>query len=152
MSFKYEGDDWEDQIWTYLYEDADGDGRIVLKTAPTASIQMTVLYLGDVEEVEDDTDEIDLPDNVLPEFVELCKYKLLSDYSEKSNIDYERMVQVFSDKARMKQDRIVTNTGIKPYWLGMTNDEAYKYQILRQWVSAGDNITADLAGNYTWYT
>ena len=152
LSFKYEDDDWVDQIWTYLYEDADGDGRIVLKTTPSGSIQMTVLYLGDIEEVEDDTDEIDLPDNVLPEFVELCKYKLLSDYSEKSNIDYERMVQVFSDKARMKQDRAVTNTGIKPYWLGMTNDEAYKYQILRQWVSAGDNITADLAGNYTWYT
>ena len=93
-----------------------------------------------------------MPDSVLPEFVELCKKKLLSDYSQGLNIDYERMVQVYSDKARMKMDRISTNSGIKPYWLGLGTDEAMLYQILRQWVSAGDNVTAGVSGDYTWAT
>jgi len=153
FSFKYEDDAYDTQIWTYIYEDDEGDGRLILKTAPSGAVQMTVLYLGDVEKVDDSTDEIDLPDNVLPEFIELCKFKILSDYSQGNIVDYEKMIQVYSDKARMKQDkRVLTEEGIKPYWLGLTGDKAYKYQILKNHVFSGDNVTADASGNFTWYT
>jgi len=151
LGFKYEGDAWADQVWTYIYEDGDGDGRIVLKSAVTSSIQMTFLYLGDVEAVTDDTDEIDLPDSVLPEFIELCKKKILSDYSQTSVVDYEDMVRFYSDKARMKMDQIVSKGGIQPYWLGLGDtDKAEKYQILDQYVTAGDNVTANVSGDYEW--
>lgn len=152
FEFKYEADGYADQVWTYVYEDTDGDGRIILKTTVTSSIQMTVLYLGDVEKVDDDTDEIDLPDSTLPEFIELCKKKILADYSQDEIVNYEEMVKYYSDKVRMKQDRIITKGGIKPYWLGLVGDEALKYQILDQYVTAGDNVTAGVDGNYTWAT
>ena len=152
FGFKYETDGYADQKWTYVYEDADGDGRIVLKTTVTSSIQMTILYLGDVEKVTDDTDEIDLPDGALPEFIELCKKKILSDYSQEEIVNYEEMVKFYSDKVGMKQDRILTRSGIKPYWLGLTGDEALKYQILENYQTAGDNVTAGVDGNYTWAT
>ncbi len=152
FSLKYEDDGYADIIWTYIYEDADGDGRIVFKDDITSAIQLDIWYLGDIEKVDDGTDEIDLPDNVLPEFMELCRKKILVDYSQNTELNYEQALDHYARKARMKQDkRIMDKQGIRPYWLGLTGDKALLYQIDKQWVSSADNVY--LSGtDYVFYT
>lgn len=152
--FRYEDSDYLNQIWTYIREDADGDGRIVLKTQPTGAIQMDMWYLGDIEPVADATDEIDLPESMLAEFFELVKKKILVDYGKVEYIDYEQAAIFHSEKVYEKKDSklMISDGGVKPYWFGMVGDRASKYDLMKNYVPPADNVTADINGDYQFYT
>ena len=151
FSFKYEDVSWVDQIWTYTTNSLNTGSLIVLKTAPTSAIQLDVWYLGDLSDVTDDSDEIDLPDNLLVEFLELVKKRILADYTDQ-NVEYEKWLDYYAQKARMKtENRMMDQGKLRRSWLGMTGDD-HVYEIDSQWVSAGDNITADINGIYSFYT
>ena len=150
FSFKYEDEDWASQIWTWDI-DSNGNGVIVLKTAPASGVQMDIWYLGDLEDVTDDSDEIDLPDNLLPEYLSLLKKRILADYTDQ-NVEYEKWLDYYAEKARMKtEDRMVDRTRLRRSWLGLTGDD-HKYEIDKQWVSSGDNTYTDDDGIFYFYT
>ncbi len=150
FSFKYEDVSWPDQIWTYT-KDTNGNGVIVLKTAPTSAIQMDLWYLGDLETITDNSDEIDLPDNLLVEFLELTKKRILADYTDQK-VEYEKWISYYAEKARMKtENRMMDRGKLRRSWLGMTGDD-HVFEIDDQWVSSGDNITADINGIFSFYT
>ena len=67
MSFKFEDTTCDDQYYTFIND------RIVLKVAPGDGIQMDIYWLRDVEDIEELTDEIDLPDEIVDDFEELIK-------------------------------------------------------------------------------
>ena len=149
-SFKYMDDGWADQIWSWAL-DSDGNGVIVLKTSPTTGTLLDIWYLGDLENVSDDSDEIDLPDNLLPEFLELLKKRILADYTD-VNVEYEKWLEYYAQKARMKtENRILSRNKLRRSWLGMTGDD-HKYEIDKQWVSSGDNMYTDDDGIFYFYT
>jgi len=149
FSFKYECDSWVDQIWSYT-KDTNGNGVIILKTAPTSGVQMDIWYLGDLEDVSLTTDEIDLPDNLLPEYLELLKKKILADYTD-IQVEYESWLDYYANKARMKtENRMMDRNKLRRSWLGMTGDD-HVYEINEQWVSAADNIYY-AGGKYNFYT
>lgn len=148
-SFMYEDDAWGDQIWSWSL-DSNGNGVIVLKTAPTSGVRMIIEYLGDLEDVTNDSDEIDLPDNLLPEYLELLKKRILADYTDQ-RVEYEKWLDYYSDKARMKTENRMMGNKLRRSWLGMTGDD-HVYEINQQWVSAGDNMYTDVNGIFFFYT
>ena len=150
FSFKYEADAWADMIWTWS-EDDNGQGVIVLKTAPETDALLDIWYLGDLEDVTDASDEIDLPDNLTVEYLELLKKKILADYTDQQ-VEYEKWLDHYANKAIMKtENRMMDRNRLRRSWLGLTGDD-HKYEIDRQYVSPGDNITADVNGIFSFYT
>lgn len=152
--FRFEDANYQTAIWTYIKEDADGDGRIVLKTQPGEGTQLDAWYLGDIEPIADDSDEIDLPESVLMEFFELVKKKVLVDYGKSENLDYEQAVQYYSEKAYSKKESklMISDGGVKPYWFGGVGDRAFKYNVMKNYVSPADNVYTDGSGDYHFYT
>ncbi len=149
-SFLYEDSGAPDQVWTHVYRDASGNGRIVLKTAPTTEIQLDIWYLGDTLDITDASDEIDLPENLTADYAELLRKKILSEYTDQVG-EYEKWLEYYGQKAGMKMNRDILKTGYRRSWLGMSGDDSV-YEIIKQKVSAADNITAGGDGNYTFYT
>ncbi len=149
FSFMYEDDAWVDQIWSWSL-DSNGNGVIVLKTAPATDVRMIIEYLGDLENVTDSSDEIDLPDNLLVEFLELLKKRILADYTDQK-VEYEKWLDYYSGKARMKTENRMMGNKLRRSWLGMTGDD-HVYEINQQWVSAGDNMYTDVNGIFFFYT
>ena len=148
-SFMFEDDDHADQIWSWDLDD-NGNGVIVIKDSPASGTQLDVWYLGDLEDVADDSDEIDLPSNLLVEFLELLKKKILADYSD-TQVEYERWVEYYGEKAFRKSDHHMMDGGLRRSWLGMSGDD-HKYEIVDQWVSSGDNMYTDDDGIFYFYT
>lgn len=149
FSFMYEDDAWVDQIWSWSL-DSNGNGVIVLKTAPATGVRMIIEYLGDLENVTDSSDEIDLPNNLLVEFLELLKKRILADYTDQ-NVEYEKWLDYYAQKARMKTENRMMGNKLRRSWLGMTGDD-HVYEINQQWVSAGDNMYTDVNGIFFFYT
>ncbi len=150
LSVKYHSPSWEDQFWTWLNDD-NNNGRVILKTAPTGGVTLDIWYLGDIENVAIDTDDIDLPGNVMPEFVELVKRRILADYGELDINSYEESLIYFSEKARAKNERHLLDGPADVYWFHQSGDTTV-YDITDQFVSAGDNVFPDIDGNYVFYT
>ena len=140
MSFKYEDGDAASQYYTFVQD------RIVLKVGPTSGIQMDIYYLRDVEEIADNTDEIDLPDEIVDDFEELVKIKLQVDYGNLSNVDYTQYLDFYANKAQRRAHIPKLQGGVRGSWLGMSDDKN-RYEIVDQYISL-DNFITDVNGDY----
>ena len=139
--FRYEDADWKDQRWTFV-EDV-----IVLKNEPGSDdINMDIHYLRQIEYVTNvKTDEVDLPSEVLLDFLDLLKVKLLVDWGDLPPEEYQQRLLYYAQKARQKlPTRAANNYGVFSHWLGRDDT---KYDITDQWVSQ-DSVTVDASGNY----
>jgi len=136
LYFKYESDAWASQQYVYT------EDRVALKTAPGDGVEMDIIYLRKCEDIEDATDEIDLPENVLPEYVELLKARILADYGKSSNSDYESSLRFWSEKANQKTKKhAVNNLGTFRHWF-YQNDDA-KYDITDFWIQEDSFVASD---------
>jgi len=143
FSFKFETSAWKEARYTYIND------RIVFSEAQDAGIQMDIWYLRKCEEVSAGTDEIDLDNSILPEFLELVKVKVLQDYGGMTDIDYENKLQHYGLKARQKiKIHALSDQGIRRSWFEQTGDDTI-YEIVGQWISQ-DNFTTGLDGNLTY--
>jgi hypothetical protein len=123
----------------------------VFRTYPVADTQLDIMYLGDTLDVTDDTDNIDLPQNILPEYLELLRAKILSEYGESPVTDYETLLQYMADKVSMKvQRRPLQEAGMRKYWFNM-EDDGTVYEISHNEVGE-ENVTVDVSGNYIFIT
>lgn len=139
LYFKYEDDGWASQQYTYTQD------RIALKNQPDDGVEMDIRYLRKCEDLEDPTDEVDLPDSVLPEYLELLKARLLADYGKASNMDYESALNYWADKASGKVQRhAVNDLGVLRDWFYQNDD--MKYDITDHWISE-DHFIANASGD-----
>lgn len=140
LYFKYDSYTWEDQKYTYQND------RLALKTAPAEGVEMDIRYLRDCEVMTDITDQVDLPDNVVPEYVELLKVRLRIDYGGLKASNYEEALQFYGDKAGNKvQQHAVKEMKVFRRWMNQTGDDTI-YDITDQWISL-DNFLTDVNGN-----
>jgi len=142
IAFKYEGSDWETQYYSYI------DDRIILKVSPSEGTQMDIKYIRKCEDLVDSTDEVDLPDTVIPEYVELLKKRLLVDYGPATTDSYESALIYYGQKALSKiQMHVVNTTRIRRFWMRQMDDSLY--HIEDHYISL-DNFVSDSNGNYHW--
>jgi len=142
LKFTYESADWADQYYTYT------DDRVALKVAPGDGIDMNIVYLRECEDIADATDEIDLPDSVLPEFLDLLKAKFLADYSKSPSMGYEAALDHYSEKAMGKvMNHAVQSVRITRDWFYQSDD--VRYDITNNWIQT-DHFTT--SGNDLIYT
>ena len=139
LRVKYRNSDYANQYYTFI------EDRIVLKSTPPENTILEVRYLRDIIPVEDPTDEIDLPGNVIIDYEQLLKTKVLVDYGGRKDLDYEAILQVLALKGRNKLNENL-KSGVRPYWFGQQNDD-FLYDITKNYIGI-ENFTADVDGNY----
>ena len=143
-SFKYEGSDWRDQRYSYVND------RIILKDDANG-IDMKIQYLRQCEAVTESADEIDLPDGVLTDFIELLKIRLRMDYGDLKNIDYESALKFYGEKAsRHVPSHALKGEGIRRNWLELDDSDDNLYEIADRFYVGMENFTSDVNGNYTY--
>jgi hypothetical protein len=151
LKFKYEGSDWV----TQKYAVATVAGLpflsvIVLRTTPTAGIQLDIQYLRRCGELTEDTDEVDLPDVALPEYIELVKSKILVDFARQDRLAYERDLEILKSKVMAKLDNPSLYGGkVKRHFGGLSSTADDYYDILHSRLSTDHVIVGD-DGSYTW--
>lgn len=138
LYFKYEADGWATQQYTYT------EDRIALKTAPGSGVEMDIRYLRKCEDIADPTDTVDLPDNVMPEYLELLKKRILADYTNQV-VDYEASLRFWADKASGKvQKHAIGDLGTFRHWFYQNDDS--QYDITDFWISQ-DHFVASADGD-----
>lgn len=139
LSISLHDPDWEDIKWTFL------EDRIALSQTSNG-YKLDILYLGKPESVDALTDEIDLPDEVLEEYMEILEAKILSKFSDNGNIDYQQILDFYGKRARQKAGKnIYYNKGIKRTWFHQKGDD-FVYDIKKNYVSL-ENFTTDINSN-----
>jgi hypothetical protein len=142
-SFKFESSSWQDQRFSYIQD------RIVLKESADGT-DMDIQYLRDCEDVSLDADEIDLPNQVLMDYVNLVEAYLNMKYGEGDAGTYEEALRFYGQKAQMHvQHRAMRDEGVRRSWFDLDTDDN-KYDLSdRYWVGM-ENFTSDASGNYTY--
>lgn len=141
-SFKYESSDCDTQRYSYIND------RIVLKES-ASDIEVDIAYLRDCEDIDVVADEIDLPNGVLQDYVELLKIKFRMDFGKLAEMTYDQALKFYGEKARQHvQPHALEGEGVRRSWLGLDTDDNI-YEIRSQWVGL-ENFTADISGIYTY--
>lgn len=151
--------DFLKRYWARVPKDADGYGRIVLKTEPDGDELLEVWYLRDILVIDgDDTDEIDLPEAALFDFLDLVKLKILVDLGVVAQAEYDAKFNYATRNINARLDRM----GFIPrrprnFWLGLIGgstdypQDEYVYDITKN-EKGQENIVADGLGHYYWIT
>jgi hypothetical protein len=135
--FSYEAADWKDQRFTYI------DDVIVLETAPDDTFQMDIRYLRDTGDLSSVTDEIDLPDQIMSDFIDLVRTLALVRFSDKPQEIYDGELLQKTTKIRMMFTRRGTlpDKGVFKY-SPISTKSGHTYDITDQWVSS-DSVVYD---------
>jgi len=140
LYFGYEAYGWEDQYYSFV-EDV-----VVLKESPDGDIQLDVRYVRDIEKVLDDNGEIDLPDHVLSDYLDLVKEKLKMDLGLQQQQSYHALLSAWAIIMANKTHTLPLKSGTFRYWaLPEQGDD--EYDITDHYVSQ-DSIVADVDGDY----
>jgi len=142
--FYYESSDYADQRYTYI------DDVIVLKTAPSA-VQLDIRYLRDTGDISGPTDEIDLPDNLMSDFIDLVRTLSMIRFGDMPQERYDAELEAKIPMIKMQLPRrgALPDKGVLRYDpSGERND--FKYVITNNWVSA-DSVVYD-GSNYIFIT
>ena len=144
LRIKIKDDDWLDIKWTYLND------RIAFSQGSDGA-ELDILYLGKPEDIEADSDEIDLPVEVEPEYLALLEAKLLNHFaSDNGGTTYQQAIEFYGPRARRKVNKnIYYNQGIKRHWMRQTGDDTI-YDIKSNYISLDNFITS--AGGDLIYT
>lgn len=143
LSFWYEAADWDDQYYSYTAD------RIILKETASSGIQMDIRYLRKCEDLVDPTDEVDLPDEVIPEYMELLKKRLLTDYGTQKVESYESALMFYSSKAYGKMNVRIIEKRLSKTWMGQVGGD--NYDITNNYISL-DNFVSGVDDNYSYIT
>jgi len=141
LYFKYEDAYWKTQRYAFVQD------VIVLKTAPTGTPELDIHYLRDVENLVNDTDEVDLPDELLLDYKELLKYKVKVEFGDLPNAEYLSWLKILANRSRgVVQHMRINNGEIMRNWYPDSLGDR-EYDITDQRVSQ-DSVTADVDGDY----
>jgi hypothetical protein len=159
---KYESGDFTTQKYTVVpvayAEGDDNEGEfysvIVFKITPTsANIQLDILYLRRCHKIlpTADTDQLDLPDKVIPDFLELLKTKIRVDYGNADPLIWDRDLQIKCNSIIGKLDNPDIKKGrVRNYWGVMDTKDDNFYDIVDKRLSE-DHVYTDVNGNFYWY-
>lgn len=146
---------WYDQVYAIVQTAGTPfKSTIVFKTTPTSDdIQLDIYYLRQVLDIEDsDTDEIDLPDSVLSEFMKLMRRKLEVLYGGKEEEYYDLALERAITSAYPKIERILpAGGGTFKHWLGTETGDDGRYDIQHNQASS-DLVQVNEDSTYTWLT
>jgi hypothetical protein len=138
--FKYHDTDFETQYWSHVLD------VIVLKNSPGGQVQLDIHYLRATENLANDTDEVDLPDPLLMDYVDLVKKRLEVEYGEKDNAIYTAYLKEKAKMARKGIHKQPIHPGIMRYWGTYATDDSI-YDITDNWIS-NDSLDIDVSGSY----
>jgi len=121
--------------------------RLIFKNAITEDTQIDLFYLRDVENITiDDAEEVDLPDTVYHEYLDLVKARIMSDYSMDDSMSYQaRLDVIIPQLLRRVAQPVLKNKEVKNTWFG--NDNRY-YEITQRFIGI-ENFVADINGDYS---
>jgi len=139
ISFKYKASTWRTQYYSYTAD------RVVLKVAPSSDTQLYIHYIRDTEDLVDLTDEVDLPDSVVPDFENLIKIRMQIDYGDYKSMTYEGALEFYARKVMAKLPRRNLG-GPRRSWLDSSTDDNL-YEIKKNWIGM-ENFAADVSGDY----
>ena len=137
--FYYEDAAWVDQHWTFVLD------TIVLEDTPGVGVQMDIEYVRDIEEVTDDTDEIDLPEVHQGDFMDLLKMRLKVELADLEEVAYQAYLQTKIRLSPQKTHYRDTGGTWRHWFIPAKGDD--QYDITENWVSQ-DSVTTDVDGNY----
>jgi len=144
------------QIPYAVGDDNEGEyySVIVFKNTPTSDeIRLDIIYLRRCHKIDSDadTDELDLPDKVIPDFLELLKTKIRVEYGNADPLTFDRDLSVYGNKVKNKLDVPQIKHGrVRSYWGGLADDPDHLYDITGNQLST-DHVYTDANGNYLWY-
>lgn len=142
LDFRFLDDgNWDTTFYSY------NEDRLILKATPADDVQMDFRYLRQCETITADSDEIDLPESALNEYLNLLRYRFRGDYGDMSLADYEEALGRHSGKAASRQspNRII-GPGVRRSWLFQEGDD-HVHVITDHWISI-ENFTTDVNGDY----
>jgi len=137
--FYYKSDDWTSQHWTFIND------TIVLEDTPSGEVEMDIESLGDTEDVLDDTDEIDLPETMQHDFLELVRAKFAVEFGKSDESLYQMKLDRFAKSVPHKRHHRDTG-GVWRHW-GVPSLGDEQYDITENWIE-NENLVTDVDGNY----
>jgi hypothetical protein len=140
LLFKYHDTGFETQEWSFAVD------TIVLKNAPGGTVQLDIHYLRAVEKLVDPTDEVDLPDSVLLDYLDLVKKRLEVEYGDEEDAVYTAYLKTKARLARKGRHIQPIHPGVMRVWGTWASGDDL-YDITDQWVS-NDSVTMDITGHY----
>lgn len=152
LLFMYYDSGWEEQQYAILrVSGTPFKSLIVLKSTPDAEIEMDIRYTRQVLEVTDtDSDEIDIPDRFLTDFLDLVKAKIRVEFGNAPLIEYDGYLELKSKQVGRGLDPYGAAEGIRRWWPfeGANKDESL-YDITAFRVS-DDHVIVGSGPTYTW--
>jgi len=140
LLFKYHDTAFETQYWSFVVD------TIVLKNSPGGTVKLDIHYLRAVEALTDPTDEVDLPDSVLLDYLDLVKKRLEVEYGDVDDAVYTTYLKTKARSARKGRHIQPIHPGVMRVWGTWASGDDI-YDITDQWVSQ-DSVTADVDGHY----
>jgi hypothetical protein len=138
--FKYHDTAFETQYWSFILD------TIVLKNSPGGQVQLDIHYLRATENLANPTDEVDLPDSLLLDYVDLVKKRLEVEYGDTDNAVYTAYLKEKAKLARKGVHKQPIHPGVMRNWGTYATDDTI-YDITDNWVS-NDSVVVDVSGSY----
>ena len=110
LLFKYHSTEFETQYYSFAVD------TIVLKNSPGGQIQLDIHYLRAVEALVDPTDEVDLPDSVLLDYLDLVKKRLEVEYGDEDEAVYTAYLKTKAHLARKGRHIQPIHPGVMRVW------------------------------------
>lgn len=131
--------DWQNIKWTFMND------RVAFNQT-TDGAQLEILYLGKPEPITAGTDEIDLPEEVEGEYLELLETFFVNKFTNDGGLTYQQALEIYGMKAEVKVGKnVYYNKGVKRSWMGQAGDD-FTYDIKNQYISL-DSFITDIDGN-----
>lgn len=137
--FYYKDDDYATQHWSHISD------TIVLEDTPSGETEMDIEYLRDIEDVLDDTDQIDLPEPLQMDYLELVRTKFKVEFAGAEDALYQlKLDEKAKNMGRKRHSR--DTGGVWRHWATPDKDDT-QYDITENWIS-NENLVSDADGDY----
>jgi len=115
----YEDGDYKNQYWGFV------DDTLVFKETPGGDVQLDLEYLRKCEDVEDLTDEIDLPEQYMPEFLNLVKDQMKVEFGLVDDSAYMASLTAYGQTAARKKHDFSTKSRWRHWLIPAKGDDLY---------------------------
>lgn len=140
LLFKYHDTEFETQQWSFAVD------TIVLKNSPGGTVQLDIHYLRAIEALADPADEVDLPESVLIDYMDLVRKRIEVEYGDQEEAVYTAYLKTKASMARRGRHIQPIHPGVMRVWATWAGGDDI-YDITDQWVS-NDSVTMDIDGHY----
>ena len=138
--FKYHDTDFETQYYSYVND------TIVLKNSPGGDVLLDIHYLRATEVMANPADEVDLPDVLLLDYMDLIKKRMEVEYGDVEDAVYMTYLREKGKVAGRGRHVKSINDGVMRHWGTYATDDSV-YDITSQWVGQ-DSLAIDVDGHY----